>query len=53
MLEYARSLSFEQRIIFDKIVHFCKEVLRSKRGANINPNPPQLIVKGNGGTGKS
>ena len=46
MLQLSRSLSFEQRIVFDKIVRFCKEVLRSEKGANIIPNPPQMIVKG-------
>ena len=46
MLKYARSFSFEQKIVFDKVVKFCKEVLRAEKGANIVPNPPQLIIKG-------
>ena len=46
MLEYARSLSFEQRIVFDKIIKFCKQVKRSKKVAAVVPKPPQLIVKG-------
>ena len=47
MLEYARSLSFEQRIVFDKIIKFCKQVKRSNKGeAAAVPKPPQLIVKG-------
>ena len=46
MLQYARSLSFEQRIVFDKVVKFCKEVVRYKKGAKIYPKPPQLIIKG-------
>ena len=53
MLKYARSLSFEQRIVFDKIMKLCKAVLRSNNGADIIPNPPKLIVTGCGGTGKS
>ena len=47
MLHYARSLSFEQRIVFDRIMKFCKQVLRWKQGAPIPIKPPQLIVKGN------
>ena len=46
MLQHARSLSFEQRIVFDKIVTFCKSVLRSNNGAAIVPKPPKLIVTG-------
>ena len=46
MLNHARSLSFEQRIVFDKIVKFCKSVLRSYNGADIVPNPPKIIVTG-------
>ena len=47
MLQHAKSLSFEQRIVFDQVVKFCKEVMRSKKGAKIYPKPPQLIAKGN------
>ena len=46
MLQYARGLSFEQRIVFDQIVKFCKSVLRSKRGALVEIIPPQIIVTG-------
>ena len=47
MLQYARGLSFEQRIVFDKAVRFCKLVKRSKKDPTILINPPQLIVTGN------
>ena len=47
MLKYARGLSFEQRIAFDKIVDFCKLVKRSKEGSSVEIHPPQLIVTGN------
>ena len=46
MLKHARSLSFEQRVVFDKIVKFCKSVLRSNNGADVIPNPPNMIVTG-------
>ena len=46
MLQLARALSFGQRIVFDKMITFSKEVLRANNGARIVPNPPQLIVTG-------
>ena len=46
MLQDARKLSFEQRIAFDKIIAFCKSVLRSNKGAAVLPIPPQMIVTG-------
>ena len=47
MLEMARNLSFEQRIVFDHIIQFCKSILRLMKGAtNIIQLPPQLIVTG-------
>jgi hypothetical protein len=47
MLERVRSLSFEQRIVFDKFVQFTKSVLRNLNGASIVPIPPNIIVTGN------
>ena len=47
MLEMARKLSLEQRIGFDKILQFCKTVLRNRNGASANLHPPQLIITGN------
>ena len=46
LLDMARSLSFEQRIIFDQIIRFCKAVLRSKKGARLRIDPPNMIVTG-------
>ena len=39
MLQTARSLSFEQRIVFDQAVKFCKEILRLSKGASIKISP--------------
>ena len=47
MLERVRSLSFEQRIVFDKFVKFTKSVLRNLKGASVVPIPPNIIVTGN------
>ena len=46
MLQFARSLSFEQRIPFDRFIRFCKEVKRSNQGSTIAIKPPQMIIKG-------
>ena len=46
-------LSFEQRIVFDKVVKFCKEeVIAIKFGRN-EPTPPPIIVHGGAGVGKT
>ena len=45
LLDMARGLSFEQRIVFDLIVQFCKAILRSKK-ATIRINAPNIIVTG-------
>ena len=47
LLDMARGLSFEQRIVFDLIVQFCKAILRSKK-ATITINAPNIIVTGKG-----
>ena len=45
LLDMARGLSFEQRIVFDLIVQFCKAILRSKK-ATIRIDAPNIIVTG-------
>ena len=45
LLDMARGLSFEQRIVFDLIIQFCKAILRSKK-ATIRINAPNIIVTG-------
>ena len=46
MLDMARSLSFEQRIVFDRVVDYNKSVLRRSKGAHVLLNPPKFIVTG-------
>ena len=42
-----RLLSYEQRVVFDQFVHFCKSVVCSQRyGGNIEPVPPRIITTG-------
>ena len=45
LLDMARGLSFEQRIVFDLIIQFCKAILRSKK-ATIRIDAPNIIVTG-------
>ena len=53
MLELARSLSFEQRIVFDTMLHYCKSIVMANNGANVVLDPPCFIIHGGGGVGKS
>ena len=54
MKRNARSLSFEQRVVFDRFIDFAKRVMCAIRyGGNIDTTPPKLIVHGGGGVGKS
>ena len=49
-----RTLSYEQRVVFDKYIDFCKRVMCSIRyGGNVETDPPRLIVHGGGGVGKT
>ena len=51
MKENARKLSFEQRIVFDNIVSYCKDVVIAKKSSNFNPKIklPQLLDSTQGG----
>ena len=55
MIQQARNLSFSQRIVFDKVITFCKSIITAERSGNPNSmaDPPRLIVHGGGGVGKS
>ena len=54
MKRKVKTLSYEQRCVFDKYIDFCKRVMCSVRyGGNIDTTPPKLIVHGGGGVGKS
>ena len=55
MLNGARSLSYNQRIVFDKLVSFSNSVIRGEKANDPSSvlQPPLLIVHGGGGVGKS
>ena len=54
MKRAVRLFSFEQRMVFDKYIDFCKRVMCAIRyGGNIDTSPPRIIVHGGGGVGKS
>ena len=46
MKEQVRNLTYEQRIAFDKFVHYVKTIICSENGGDIIPEPPLLIVTG-------
>ena len=55
LLQMARNLSFNQRIVFDKMIAFSKSIIRAEKGKDLLSAmpPPLLIVHGGGGVGKS
>ena len=53
MKKEASQLSFEQRIIFDKIVKFCKEEIIAEKIGDFEPKPPLLLAHGGAGVGKT
>ena len=53
MKNEACKLSLEQRIVFDKIIRFCKEEIIAEKTGEITTKPPLLIAHGGAGVGKS
>ena len=53
MLCSVRKLVPEQRIAFDKVIQFCKNLKKSLDGKNRAPIPPLLMIHGGAGSGKS
>ena len=55
MIQLARNLSFSQRLVFDKVITFCKSIITAERSGDPHSmaDPPRLIVHGGGGVGKS
>ena len=55
MIQKARSLSFNQRIVFDKRITFAKSVVSAEKANDPLSDlpPPLMIVHGGGGVGKS
>ena len=46
MLNDVRNLTFEQRVVFDKYIHFAKSLICFKNGGEIEAEPPRIIVHG-------
>ena len=42
----ARLLSFEQRVVFDRYIHYFKSIKCVRHGGDIMPEPPRIIVHG-------
>ena len=53
LYDRVRLFSYEQRVVFDKYIHFLKCIICAKHGGNIEPIPPRIIVHGGGGCGKT
>lgn len=46
MKAMARDLSYEQRIVFDKMIHYVKSIAIERNGGLISYDPPALIATG-------
>ena len=46
MYKNVRLLTFEQRVVFDKFIHFAKSLICFKNGGEIEAEPPRMIVHG-------
>ena len=46
-------MSFKQRIIFDRIIKFCKEVVIAKKCGDFETTPPLILAHGGAGVGKT
>ena len=44
---------FEQRIVFNKIVKYCKDEMIKEKTGKIEPKPPLMIAHGGAGVGKT
>ena len=53
MTESVQQLNKEQRFAFDRIIHYCKGIIKVRNGAPTPPKPPLLMIHGGAGTGKS
>ena len=54
MKNKVKKFSYEQRVVFDRFIDFCKRIMCATRyDGNIDTTPPKIIVHGGGGVGKS
>ena len=53
MIHDARNLAQEQRLIFDKVIGYAKELRKCKASGCRPPKPPLIFVQGGAGSGKS
>ena len=45
--ESIRNLTYEQRVVFDKFIHYFQCLINVQNGGDIIPDPPMIIVQGN------
>ena len=46
LFQAVRDLTFEQRVVFDKYIHYFKSIKCVRNGGDIMPEPPRIIVHG-------
>ena len=40
-------MTYEQRVVFDKFIHYFQCLINVQNGGDIIPDPPMIIVQGN------
>jgi len=53
MLESARKLCYEQRLVFDSVLQYCKSIIKNEQHPKKIITPPLIMIHGSAGTGKS
>ena len=46
LFQSVRSLTYEQRVVFDMFIHYFQSIRNVQHGGDIIPDPPRLIVQG-------
>ena len=46
LFQAGRSLTYEQRVVFDKFIHYLQCIICARHGGDIEPIPPRIIVHG-------
>ena len=47
LFESVRSLTYEQRVVFDRYIHYFQSIKNIQHGGDLIPEPPRMIVHGN------
>ena len=46
LFQSVRLLTYEQRVVFDQYIHYLQSIKCARKGGDIIPEPPKIIVHG-------